>query len=662
VTISGVTTINNYVDMPEIAAPGNPAADMGRLYVKDDGGGTTGLYFKDNAGTETDLLAGGGGNVVYVEVEESAAVDNSAADMYLVFDTAGFTVSVNGQCATISAIAVGGGDSSADSIAIGTPTDTDWTDGTLTWSASTTVADALDDINETLYYLAPADAIALSGNLNGYVSFGGAAITKYTGRLSDGNINYKGADPAGDEVSYIIKSAPFTMTTPSGNMFNKADEGDTCYYHAVGAAAYAAAERRISHTAAFNEANRGGSQSASTVAGFVTTELTINYVAWYNSFPKWQVGSAYVTITSGLISRGYNRYAITRECGFVTQTSNDFEIFYDSAASTPNVGTCNITENVAVLKRISGVRYYYRGSTWLVDLDSANQCFDNVYRSTYIFKYSSSSSVLGSEAYIDHGDAKVTGASTPPACGESLHISGYQTTTPNTNARSTNARATLTAYNVYGSTNADTSPSSNRLVDAYTQTSGNLVEYFDDEIYRMSADCDFDDETLTIVNVWTGSKTLVDGDAQLYNGSLIYPSVNFNAGYLPTGQSADYSAFANNQIYYRAIYDSTATPHSNGSLELGNLVNADVDAAGAGDVNIEIKLPSETGWLDLGTAYNAGTFTGADGDGCRTSQSGDDWGWTSGTFSTANSGDRIYIRVTIINSAKSITQIRELGW
>lgn len=49
-----------YIDLYEITAPANPAADAGRLYVADDGG-TTKLYFKDSAGTVTSLLEGGGG-------------------------------------------------------------------------------------------------------------------------------------------------------------------------------------------------------------------------------------------------------------------------------------------------------------------------------------------------------------------------------------------------------------------------------------------------------------------------------------------------------------------------------------------------------------------------------------------------------------------------
>ncbi|MEE4113328.1 MAG: hypothetical protein V2I40_10975 [Desulfobacteraceae bacterium] len=43
------------IDIPEKTAPGSPDANVGRLYVADDGG-TTKLYFKDAAGTATSLL------------------------------------------------------------------------------------------------------------------------------------------------------------------------------------------------------------------------------------------------------------------------------------------------------------------------------------------------------------------------------------------------------------------------------------------------------------------------------------------------------------------------------------------------------------------------------------------------------------------------------
>jgi hypothetical protein len=52
----GSATLTNFLDIPEQAAPANPSANVGRVYVKDSSG-TTKLYFRDNAGTETDILS-----------------------------------------------------------------------------------------------------------------------------------------------------------------------------------------------------------------------------------------------------------------------------------------------------------------------------------------------------------------------------------------------------------------------------------------------------------------------------------------------------------------------------------------------------------------------------------------------------------------------------
>jgi hypothetical protein len=47
----------NFMEIKEMTTPANPPANSGRLYVADDGGTTT-LYFRDSAGTETNLLSG----------------------------------------------------------------------------------------------------------------------------------------------------------------------------------------------------------------------------------------------------------------------------------------------------------------------------------------------------------------------------------------------------------------------------------------------------------------------------------------------------------------------------------------------------------------------------------------------------------------------------
>ena len=110
------------------------------------------------------------------------------------------------------------------------------------------------------------------------------------------------------------------------------------------------------------------------------------------------------------------------------------------------------------------------------------------------------------------------------------------------------------------------------------------------------------------------------------------------------------------------MYDA-GTPHLSGELALTGWTLSSFDTTGSPRAKVEIKLPTQTGWLDLGKAYNAGTFTGVDGDGCRTSESGDDFGWTAGGFSTAASGYMYIIRITLLNNTVSLlTNLAETGW
>lgn len=70
-TITGIKTINNYVVMDEQSAPSAPDADTIRLYAKDNGSGTTELFYKNSGGSERDLSStgsgGGGGGASYID-------------------------------------------------------------------------------------------------------------------------------------------------------------------------------------------------------------------------------------------------------------------------------------------------------------------------------------------------------------------------------------------------------------------------------------------------------------------------------------------------------------------------------------------------------------------------------------------------------------------
>ena len=246
-----------------------------------------------------------------------------------------------------------------------------------------------------------------------------------------------------------------------------------------------------------------------------------------------------------------------------------------------------------------------------------------------------------------------------------MTVTNKTVTTNTASQRTTNLRFTVTPSDPCDTGSSDTSTSANRLYDSYGTNSSDQREQFDDENRRMGDDGGgsgaWDTCPGTITGQWTSSTALSNGEAQVHNGQLQYPTVNWSSGYLPTG-SPNYSAFSGDQVYYRAFEDS-GTAHSSGQLELDGLTGSDVGALGAGNINVELKLcDGETGWLDLGTAFDSGTFTGADGDGIQTSQSGDLWGWSVGTKSTTNSDDMYMLRVTFRNSTDKINEIEEVGW
>tara|TARA_R100000152_G_C6771333_1_gene197845 strand:+ start:697 stop:1854 length:1158 start_codon:yes stop_codon:yes gene_type:complete len=95
---NGVMATTGYFDITEMSAPGSPSSNVGRLFVADDSG-TTKLFFKDSAGTSTNLLAGGssisqanqGNNRVVTSVDAT----NINAEANLTFDGSTLTVAGN---------------------------------------------------------------------------------------------------------------------------------------------------------------------------------------------------------------------------------------------------------------------------------------------------------------------------------------------------------------------------------------------------------------------------------------------------------------------------------------------------------------------------------------------------------------------------------------
>jgi hypothetical protein len=194
----------------------------------------------------------------------------------------------------------------------------------------------------------------------------------------------------------------------------------------------------------------------------------------------------------------------------------------------------------------------------------------------------------------------------------------------------------LTPYSVFGPDPKIDWSDSGILINTVSQASDATHEYFLDEVYRLVPG-DYDTAPGSITGQWDGSVQLSQGNLQLYNGKLIYPQQNYDTVF--PQQNVYYSGFSGSAEYYRAFY--SPHPHNNGILFIEGLDPLEQN------IDIYLKLPGLTGWLDGMKMYNAATFTGSDGDGVlmKAPENTSHFYFTTGQFSTANSANMIILKV-----------------
>ena len=525
---------------------------------------------------------------------------------------------------------------------LGVPPDGTYDDGLLDFTSDTQINDAVDQINEVLKYLAPEDAEELTD-----LDF---SNTFASGKISGGtSLNYL---TAGGSSNYITRDNTLNATTSEPSLrFNKADLGELRLY------INDTLDDTFDLAGHFNESEREGDQSyppASSAGG----KITVTFVGWHNNFPLWQRGNASLSI--GL--SGATDYKIKLQHYIDASNvddSTEYIIFHDPESGRPGIASGpTVTEDTPVWKYLSGVKFYGANSTFKVSLTSDNKLFEYTYVDNPIHLEMAGMSPVD----ISLTDTAVSVPHNPPNYDDQLTLTDKQITLDSANHAPNDAKLTATPRDPWGNgTTAVEGTTEIRLVNTYGNVSTNLIEYFQDENYRLPSTFNFDDKTAAITGQWDSTQALTNGNAQVFNGSLIYPHINYTTGYLPS-QTVDYSSFSGNQEYYRAI-SQTGTPHNSGKLRLDGITKADLDS---GKIQIFIKLPTQTGWLDLSQPYNAATFTGADGDGAQTSAedvSGAlEVGWSSGTFSTADSGYRYYLKIVIVDSSIEVGQVSEIGW
>ena len=589
------------------------------------------------------------GTVSYSSGSSPQSAGNTQQALYKFSTDASNTVSTIEDVRPVYALSLGGGLGP-----LGIPTDGTYDDGLLDFTQDTQVNDAVDEINEVLKYLAPDDADPMAGDI--------VWSTTFTSGKISGGITLNGYLSAGSSSSHITRDVAFTGSTPNpSTSWHKADEGMLRFYrNEIQVDTFDLASN-------FQESEREGNQTyppANSSNGYIR----VTSVGWYNNFPLWQKGNADIRIGTTYgnsdLSVGDYKFRLGHDIdndGTSDELTNESVIFVDPETARPGISSGpTVSENTPNLKYLSGIRFYGQNSTFDVTVTSN----DKIFEYTYIDNPMRFTLTGMTTTDIAITDSSVSGVSNPPQYNEQMTITNKTVTLDQSNQYSDDGKLTATPRDPWGDGTAATeSLADARLINTYGTVSTALVEEFHDEDRRLPSTYNFDNASGSLTGQWDSTQVLSNGDAQVFNGRLIYPQTNYTTGYLPAQQAGtDYSGFSGNQVYYRSMHQD-GTPHSSGTLRLDGITWLDISS---GDVKVEIKLPTQTGWLDLGVDYNSATFTGADGDGAMTghSQSGNSLyiDWTAGTFSTANSGYRYFVRITLVNSSKEIDYLAETGW
>lgn len=481
-----------------------------------------------------------------------------------------------------------------------------------------------------------------------------AGTTLYNGYLSqDSAANYETGKGAGSAVTYIINDPTFTLSTPNiTTAVNKGDQGRfECWISGALVDTFDLAGR-------FDEAHRQDSQvglPANSANGLITVLSIEKY-----GISLWQKVTVRLNIAAVNLHKGYSEIVLKHiGCEGGDQITQAYKVFYDDATTIPTITIIDVELQTVSPKWLSGVQYAGAGTTILVD-GEGQALYDN----TYVLNPVNLTGFHGApDVVIAPDDASVSGLSNPPKVTEVMTVTDKLITLSVANNATKDARITATPRDPFGAYAPNQSPSHKILVNTFAHRSTDTIEHFDSENYRLPLTWNGDDKTAAITGQWDSTALLAAGNAQQgiiadNENGLLYPAENFTP-YLPAN-TANYAGRSGDAKYLRAFLASSSKTSIVLTLEG---VAGGVGALGGSDINVEIKLPTQTGWLDVAKPYDSAKGVATDGNGCLVGAISYAGGnatiqTTFGGKNTFAAGGRLLVRITLRNGTRTIKSIQ----
>jgi len=497
------------------------------------------------------------------------------------------------------------------STALGVPSDGTYLDGFFPFTSSTLVSNAIDDINELLFSIAPAKPGLLTGNI---LTLSGTTL--FDAKLPSGLSAawYTGGESPGDTITTYITDGTYTLNSPSQtSSFNGGVLSDPSQLGTI--------------THILNGIDGYTYDVATNLTGTIDT-ITVSDISVYNTI--WNKINANINIIQ--VADGRETHAIKHT---ISGTSDTSALFLDTVNTNPTFSIApSFIENTPVDGYLSGIVYYYANSTFDVSYTAASGIFNRAYHPTEVSRIE----LVGSP------NTSINPL-VVPAFGDTFTVTNQTITLSISNIASESPNIIVRLFKPNGATVSSSSPLS-RSINTFGVSSTSTLELFVDEAKRLSG-------LASSAPDFNSNALLTDGYAQVYisssNGKLSFP------------RAADYPAFsATEQFYERHFLKSSA---SSGSILFGGFTIASIDSYGTGDTNILLRLDIDNLWFDCAkpVGSNNGNGSGdspANSIGCQVGTStGSTLDFSFGTNSTATNLNQYRMQIIFRNTNDSITSI-----
>lgn len=475
---------------------------------------------------------------------------------------------------------------------------------------------SLSTIDEILGAIAPTRATNLTST-----ALVLSNTTLFSAKVSDG-LPAGWVDVAGSTITNYIVDGTYTLTSPNpATAFNAGQFSNPLSYGTLS---------HLRNGTPFVTRNLNllsGTTNATDADG--SSALNVTSVALYNSI--WTKANANISYTQNNVDEGRIQHALQST---VAGVSNTTTLNFDPINTAPTfLSLPYIDQGTLVLKYLSGIAHYGLNSEVTVDFVADSGIFDRCYHPTAVATVS--------------GTAFTTIALNPVSTPTYTDTFGPGTqtlilSTANISTGAANGTLTTTLQKPSGLSISNNQPyvnvdSISARVNTYGTVSTGKLELFLDEAQRLQIGTN---------TPFVSSAVLVNGEAQVRNGSLTYGNI-------------DYPTKTGDQIYERIF---TVSPQQNGgSMTFAGFTASNIASYNTGNINIFLRLTTNGLYYDLGRPFGSNNGTGdgstlANSIGARVSTSGGNLNYTFGVVSTFPSNQYRMI-IVFKNNTYSITSI-----